>query len=300
MTWMTKTLYNAIAKARQTTFELNGWIKVTPELAKDLLEFNNRNYRTLSKPAAKKYASDMRAGLWQKNGESIIFSKFGLLNDGQHRLEGIVLGGVPVVVHMIFDADACKLYDLQRKRTCVQILKDMEYSCTNISPAVARAVMNGRFVPVSKVGDMEVCEYVADHFETLKKVESIIRLRPVGNKKKVAVKAGCATVVYCLLRNHEVSESDLMDFFKVMNSDQKCGLHRDVSPAKALRYQIDSYEGHGDNLSNRFMEATYLAIKDFQNGISVITDFVYPENGKNAERLIAEIQSMDNSDDKAA
>ena len=84
MEWMAKTLQNSILKAKQETSPLNGWILVTPELAKELLKFNTQNYRVMEMSTAIKYAQDMKAGLWQRNGEPIIFSKKGIEENGQH------------------------------------------------------------------------------------------------------------------------------------------------------------------------------------------------------------------------
>ena len=116
----------------------------------------------------------------------------------------------------------------------------------------------------------------------------------------MAAKAPCATVAYCMLRTGEIPESELIDFFKVMNSNKKCGVKKDVSSALALRNQIDSYDGHSDSLNNRFAEYTYLALKDFHAGIAVAKGFNYPDGGKDAERLITIVRCMDGMCTKAA
>ena len=292
MNWMTKTLYNMIKAARQETFELNGWIMITPKIAKELLKLNKGNYRPKHDGAVTKYSKDMLAGLWKKNGEAIVISgEDGILRNGQHRLNAIIKSGIPVVMYMIFDADNAVLYDMQYKRSCVQMLRALGYSVSNLSPAVARIMLNGKCCS-SKYGDMEVCDYVVKNYILMKKVESLVRTK-FGKEKTVAIKAPCAAIAYCMLKTGEVSENELVDFFRVVNSNKKCGLRRNVSPALALRKQIDSFSGHGDNLNNRFMEYTYLALRDFHNKVSVDTNFVYSDDGKNAERLIREVQCMD-------
>jgi len=292
MEYMSKPLFNAIVKAKQETCDLNGRILITPALAKHFLEKNVSNYRTKQETIVTKYSKDMENDLWETNGSPIVFSKEGILLDGQHRLNAIVKSGKSVVMYVIFDADPSSIFDAQHKRSIVQILRAMGYSVAPTTPAVARAVMMGK-ITTSTIGDRKICDYVIKNFRQLKKAENIVKTR-FGKEKMVANKASCQTIAYCMLRTGEVSEDELIDFFKAMNSKKKCGIKRDVSPALALRKQIDSYDGHGDNLSNRFMEYTYLALKDFHAGIAVTKNFVYPDGGKNAERLIREVQCMDN------
>jgi len=294
MEYMSKKLINMIMAAKQETCPLNGWILVTPEIAKMLKKFNTANYRVLEPKAVLKYASDMKAGLWQKNGESIIFSKEGQQKNGQHRLEGVIKSGVPTVMYLIFDADNCTIYDLQRKRTCVQSLRAAGYSVTNISTATARTMIAGSILRFSsvKVGDGEICDYVANHYETLKRVEGLVKCR-IGKEKMIANRSSCAVIAYCMLRTGEIPESELVDFFTAMNSNRDCGANRDVSSALALRKQIDAFEGHGDTINDRCMQYTYLALKDFHNNVHVSKDFLYPNGSKDAERLIRTVQCMD-------
>ena len=291
MKWMTKPLYNMIAKARQETFELNGWILITVDLAKEFLKLNIRNYRPVMKNVIDKYSKDIAKGLWEKNGEAIVISKDGVLRNGQHRLNGIIKSGVPALMYMIFDADNCVMFDMQSKRSCRQIIRDLGHSVSNLTPAVSRAVLLGK-IGTSIVGDNEVCNYAMNNIDALKKAEGIVKTK-VGKAKVVASKTSCATIAYCMLRTGEVSENELRDFFKVMNSNCKCGVKRDVSSAIVLRRQIESYAGHGDNLSNRFMEFTYLALMDFHNNVHVDRKFIYSDTGNNAKRLIREVQCMD-------
>lgn len=74
---------------------------VTPGLAAELLKRNpdNRNIRPTK---VGHYATDMRAGKWAFNGEPIVISKEGLLNDGQHRLTAIIDANTPVTMLFVF------------------------------------------------------------------------------------------------------------------------------------------------------------------------------------------------------
>lgn len=81
---------------------------VTPELAERLLSRNTNNRTVREVGAARSvdaYARAMLRGEWQLNGESIIISRDGLLNDGQHRLHAVIKSGVGVPMQITFGVD---------------------------------------------------------------------------------------------------------------------------------------------------------------------------------------------------
>ena len=75
-------------------------VTLTPALARVLLERNPDN-RKVSANIIEKYARDMVNGSWSFNGEPIIVSRDGLLNDGQHRCEAVLLANEPVQVIIV-------------------------------------------------------------------------------------------------------------------------------------------------------------------------------------------------------
>jgi hypothetical protein len=68
-------------------------VEVTPDLARKWLGQNSHN-RNLRSRTVNAYASDMLAGNWVEDGQSIKFSETGILLDGQHRLTAIAQSGV--------------------------------------------------------------------------------------------------------------------------------------------------------------------------------------------------------------
>lgn len=69
-------------------------IRVYPDLARYLLTFNHPNNRREKKRRIGLYGSDMRGGLWMFTPESIIFSRTGVLLNGQNRLRAIETVGI--------------------------------------------------------------------------------------------------------------------------------------------------------------------------------------------------------------
>lgn len=66
-------------------------VRVTPEIAKEMLDKINTKNRTLSIGRARALARAMEDGQWEMNGDSIKISDTGILLDGQHRLTAIVI-----------------------------------------------------------------------------------------------------------------------------------------------------------------------------------------------------------------
>lgn len=79
-------------------------VDLTPELAHVLLNRNPSN-RKISDRVAATYARDIRNGAWLFNGEPVIVSREGLLNDGQHRCEAVIRAEAPIKVVLIIGVD---------------------------------------------------------------------------------------------------------------------------------------------------------------------------------------------------
>lgn len=100
------------------------WKKVTPRIAASMLE-HNANNRRLNPSTVKKYASDMTAGRWEDNGQSIIMGPDEQLLDGQHRLHALIMAGVTLsflVVRGVSEA-ARRTIDLTRARNIADQLR---------------------------------------------------------------------------------------------------------------------------------------------------------------------------------
>lgn len=75
-----------------------------PELARHILD-NNPGNRPVSRRTVATWKRDMASGEWALNGETIIISKEGLLNDGQHRLMANIEYGEPIKCCFFFGAE---------------------------------------------------------------------------------------------------------------------------------------------------------------------------------------------------
>lgn len=114
-------------------------VLVTPELAAEMLTHNVGNYRKLTPRIVKQYASDMAAGKWDFNGQTITFDDQGNLNNGQHRLTAVVESGVPIwfVIVRGVKPESRVTVDTQYKRTIGQILNaEGEFNATVLGAAL--------------------------------------------------------------------------------------------------------------------------------------------------------------------
>lgn len=73
------------------------WVAITPAIAVEWLKKNHQN-RTVNKKKIERHAKAMKAGHWKITHQGIAFDVNGLLIDGQHRLEAIVLSGVTITM----------------------------------------------------------------------------------------------------------------------------------------------------------------------------------------------------------
>lgn len=74
---------------------------ITPSIAEVLLKGNPDN-RNVKRTRLREIRADLENGNWVFNGESIIVSKDGLLNDGQHRLIAVRDSGVSMKTMIVF------------------------------------------------------------------------------------------------------------------------------------------------------------------------------------------------------
>lgn len=150
-------------------------VLVTPSMASAYLASNTRN-RPLRKSRIERYASDMAAGRWQMNGETIIISDEGNLLNGQHRLEALVKAGVPVwmMVTTGVPETAFSTMDAGLTRTAGDVLGMKGILNFNQVAAVARICLNYKDgMPLSRARtNLEIEEAIALHPEIEQYVSS--------------------------------------------------------------------------------------------------------------------------------
>jgi hypothetical protein len=81
-----------------------GFVRVTPEIAEQLLLRNTKN-RQINFGTMRGYALDIMAEQWKKTGQTVIVGKSGRLLDGAHRLWACYLTGIAIDVFVVLEVD---------------------------------------------------------------------------------------------------------------------------------------------------------------------------------------------------
>jgi len=99
--------------------------RFTPTEAQHILDNSNKINRTMGRALVDKYARMMADGMWELNGETIIFDESGNLVTGQHRLAACVKSNTPFYTLVVTDVskDAFKTCDRGKAKTNGQILQ---------------------------------------------------------------------------------------------------------------------------------------------------------------------------------
>lgn len=115
-------------------------VELTPALARVLLQRNQHN-RSISPSYVSNYSRDVAAGAWRLNGEPIILSKDGSLNDGQHRAEAVALVDRPITVMLVIGVERDTRTTLDQGR--MRLTSDyLHMEGRNDTKALAAAAVN--------------------------------------------------------------------------------------------------------------------------------------------------------------
>lgn len=117
-------------------------IDVFPSLAEFLLSRNPDN-RKIREMKLDQYTSDMKEGRWVLNGEPIIISEDGLVNDGQHRLQAVVKSGRSIQMFFAFGLKRESRFtvDVGAARTAGDHLGLQGYTNSTMAAAITRIIL---------------------------------------------------------------------------------------------------------------------------------------------------------------
>jgi hypothetical protein len=180
---------------------------ITPEAAKAILA-NNTHNRALRRAVVARYESDIRAGRWQFNGDTIRVACDGTLLDGQHRLHAVVKAETPITTIVVrgLPRETFKTLDTGVKRTGAQT-----FTLAGVKNAAAAASM-ARWVRGITAGDgknparvspTELLEVVAAH-------PLINHYAKVGEKFRAMSQSACVSVLVLAAEKHG---TELIDAF---------------------------------------------------------------------------------------
>lgn len=131
----TQQLERWLDRARSEVFTVN--TTLTPDMARVLLDRNPENRAVGTRGPNRSvaaYAEMMRRGEWLLNGSTIVVSRDGFLNDGQHRCHAVIEAGVsiPVLISFGVERESRITVDQGRARTPGDVLSIHGQTNTNI------------------------------------------------------------------------------------------------------------------------------------------------------------------------
>lgn len=147
-------------------------IDVTPELAKELMDQDNKNFRRVSQSEVKRHKNAMTTGSWFFNGDSIAINKDGLVKDGQHRLLGCIESEMPLRTFPILIENDMNI-DNKKKLSFDKILAGLGYANTTALAATAKILcrhhkgIKNFYIAKYEIDNNELMQYFESHPEIL-------------------------------------------------------------------------------------------------------------------------------------
>jgi len=238
--------------------------KITPSTAKEYLKANIRNPRgqKLNMARVKQYAHDMVNGLWELNGEAIVFDKRGTLKNGAHRLAAIVLANITVETVVIRGVDeSVTAYDMPYLRTVSQLANAEDINVPKEMLCAVRILFN--LLPEHIATHMEIKQYAKKHEDELNRA---YRALLNGAYSKHNKRATCGLASYLMLQTKKMPFYEVELFFRVFSSGDSTGTDGyEVSPAMVAR---DIFQDRWTGKSNARTQREQLDIL-----IQAMTDF---------------------------
>lgn len=207
---------------------------ITPQKAAYYLEKNKRN-RTLSTHVVKNYAEQMRSGTFKETGDSIKFDTNGILIDGQHRLQAIIMSGVSCkfVIAENLHETAFDCLDIGKKRGAGDSLSIL--GCANAARVAAmlrvlyvlRTEPSG-LIPITKLkgGGLVSNADVVTLFKEEPKSEELVSLIGKGHKTALSY---CGSGLLGLFYDCWKKEPDVvLDFFTKISTGVNLQEHHPI------------------------------------------------------------------------
>lgn len=190
-------------------------VDLTKERAELLLAVNEAN-RNLSSRRLSEITRDLVTGNYELNGETVIISKDGLMNDGQHRCSAVVNTGVTMQTFMVFgiERDTRRTVDTGTVRTSGNFIAMEGGKDVNQAAAVSLWLLlhsrNYMSIGISNPQNPTKAEVVAYYLQNSAEIDDGIRF--VSRKEGKELRSKTALAVGYILA-HRISPKAADEFF---------------------------------------------------------------------------------------
>ncbi len=224
------------------------WEEITPDVAKQYLEHNDRN-RDLDKTNASLIGSDMDSGAWNdQNPAAVVFDENGSLANGQHRLIGIVHTGRTVTMLVVrgVSRDVYLTMDSGKSRSFTNTLQHEGFTnYATLSTMVKGCYAYKRYGSLSKIdkrsSNSALMTFLKQDEAHLVSLTAWSRAMS-DNKQGLSVDLSAKRVglLRYALENHGATEDDIEAFFSAL-----AGRTDAPQPVRMLRKRLQQIRNAG-------------------------------------------------------
>ena len=243
---------------------------VSPKMAKMALG-NMCINRKLRPSLIKKYAHSMLQGQWKINGEAIVFSKSGVLLEGQHRMNAVVVADISVPMLIVKGVEDSKevlaTINDGASRTLTDRLTMQGITLNNIHAATLRSLLfglsqaqgNGRN-PSSRFTTLDYIELFEKHYDAIEFAVSATR-----NKRGIASASVCGAISRAY---YHVDKGELLRFCNAL-VDNYAQSPEERSATLLHSFLLTHTNGGGGMIKKERYAKTERAIQAFISGKSI-------------------------------
>lgn len=225
LSWLARNVSHGDVEAHAPFYDLS------PEIAQILVQ-NNQDNRPISPRGLAMRMRDIADGRWQVNGENVIISTDGKMNDGQHRCWAVILTGRAIRTLFTFGIarSTRNSVDGGIKRQAGAQAQMSGVKAGRHKIAVTSEIY--RLLDGRESTDLEKLEFYDQNADAIDFAHSLTNNGMPGRHARAPIAAG---LYYLVSRN--VPRSDLAAFMSVVRS--KFG-HKPKCPAFILRDELDA------------------------------------------------------------
>ena len=214
---------------------------ITPEKAENYLRFNQNN-RLMKYSHVNFLSNQIKEDLFLENGEAIIFDKYGILKDGQHRLKAISMNDKSFYIPIVrgVESNCMATYDTGKNRSASDILKlnGFQYygilascvqSINRYSVRKKKSATSGMTGRNDSLTNQQVLNYVQDNYDWLLEMVTKVESISLKMKPKVMSKSFICLIIYLI--GGENPKNEVYEFIKHLT-----GVLREESSAPLYLY----------------------------------------------------------------
>ena len=247
--------------------------RVTPYYARKLLEKNTNNFRKITKRVVEKYAREMKAGLWQENGEPIQIYEDGTLANGQHRLAAIIESGVTLPMVVVSGIPkTVTTFDRGKNRSVMEQARAMGIDISSQEAGAVGILLFG-LQDIGRYGQNEMFDYYLKNLEP-KRFTEVARSLRKGANHPILNKSGTIAAAYCAYTMGHITIEQIEKFSKIANSGVPIEGENSYAPLCLRKtYQTPFKDTNGLVISKGatirvcHFETAYKALLDFACGM---------------------------------